>query len=176
MTTYEDLRDQFRRLTKKAQRIQHQTKMMRRRLPIARKALETVASGDHAPEILRIAREALKELNVSAVPAEEQCLYLVADTPTPPVDVTDLSRYRELLESLAVMGENPSNHVLVDGDVERQGHLLCDSRTAPVGITLLHFNDRMNEFCARSLRAGLPTAIRGEQHAILLLAHGFVKA
>src|SRR5271169_5342454 len=74
-----------------------------------------------------------------------------------------------------VMGENPSNHVLVDGDVERQGHLLCDSRTAPVGITLLHFDDRMNEFCARSLRTGLPTAIRGEQHAILLLAHGFVK-
>jgi len=52
----------------------------------------------------------------------------------------------------------------------------CDSRTAPVGITLLHFDDRMNEFCARSLRAGLPTAIRGEQHAILLLAHGFLKA
>ena len=32
------------------------------------KALETIASGDHAPEVLRIAREALKELNVSAVP------------------------------------------------------------------------------------------------------------
>ena len=58
-----------------------------------------------------------------------------------------------------VMGENPSNHVLVDGDVERQGDLLCDSRTAPVGITLLHFDDRMNEFCTRPLRAGLPTAI-----------------
>jgi len=61
-----------------------------------------------------------------------------------------------------VMGENPSNHVLVDGDVERQGHLLCDSRTAPVGITLLHIDDRTDEFCARSFRAGLPTAIRGE--------------
>ena len=74
-----------------------------------------------------------------------------------------------------MVGENPSNHVFVDGDVERQGDLLRDSRTAPVGITLLHFDDRMNEFCARTLRAGLPTAIRGEQHAILLLAHGFVK-
>ena len=30
--------------------------------------------------------------------------------------------------------------------------------------TLLHFDDRADEFCARSLRAGLPTAIRGEQH------------
>src|ERR1022692_1532750 len=75
-----------------------------------------------------------------------------------------------------VMGENPSNTVFIDGDVEGQGDLLRDSRPAPVGITLLHFDDRMNEFCARSLRAGLPTAIRGEQHAIPLLAHGFVKA
>ena len=75
-----------------------------------------------------------------------------------------------------VMGENPSNNVFVDGDVEGQGDLLRDSRTAPVGITLLHFENRMNEFCALPLRAGLPTAIRGEQHAMLLLAHGLVKA
>ena len=34
----------------------------------------------------------------------------------------------------------------------------------------------MNEFCARALRAGLPTEIRGEQVAVPLLAHGFVKA
>ena len=59
-----------------------------------------------------------------------------------------------------VLGENPSNHVLVDGDVERQGQLLGDSRTAPVGITLLHFDDHTDEFCVRSFRAGLPTAIR----------------
>ena len=30
-----------------------------------------------------------------------------------------------------VAGENPSNNVFVDGDVERQGNLLSDSRTAP---------------------------------------------
>ncbi len=68
-----------------------------------------------------------------------------------------------------VMCENPSNHVFVDGDVERQGNLLCDSRTAPVGITLLHFDDRMNEFCTgrscsassgRSWAAALPTCFR----------------
>ena len=75
-----------------------------------------------------------------------------------------------------VMAENPSNHVLVDLDVERPGDLLGDSRTAPAGITLLHFDDRTDEFCARSFRAGLLTAIRGEQHAVLLFAHGFVKA
>src|SRR6516162_4470804 len=61
-----------------------------------------------------------------------------------------------------VMGENPSNYVLVDWEVERQGDLLCDSRTAPVGITLLHFDDRMNEIYARSFRTGLPTWIRRE--------------
>jgi hypothetical protein len=38
-----------------------------------------------------------------------------------------------------VMSENPANHVFVDGDVERQGDLLGHSRTAPIGITLLHF-------------------------------------
>jgi len=59
-----------------------------------------------------------------------------------------------------VMGENPPNNVFVDWDVERQGDLSGDSRTAPVGITLLHFDDRTDEFCARSFRAGLLTAIR----------------
>ena len=41
-----------------------------------------------------------------------------------------------------VLRENPSNHVFVDLDVERQGHLLSDSRTAPVGIPLVHCDDR----------------------------------
>jgi hypothetical protein len=52
------------------------------------------------------------------------------------------------------MAENPSNHVLVDLDVERQGDLLGDSRTAPAGITLLHFDDRADEFCARKWLSG----------------------
>ena len=59
-----------------------------------------------------------------------------------------------------VMAKNPSNHVLVDLDVERQGDLLRDSRTAPVGIAFLHFDDRIDEFCTRSFRAGLPAALR----------------
>ena len=74
-----------------------------------------------------------------------------------------------------VMAENPSNHVLVDLDVERQGDLLGDSRTAPAGITLLHFDDRTDEFCARTLRAGLPAAIRREQHPVLSVAQRFMK-
>jgi hypothetical protein len=74
-----------------------------------------------------------------------------------------------------VMGENPANHVFVDLDVERQGDLLCDSRTAPIGITLLHFDDRMNEIHARPFRTGLPTAIRGEEHPVLLLGQDFMK-
>ena len=80
-----------------------------------------------------------------------------------------------VLSRPVVMSENPANHVFVDWDVERQGDLLCDSRTAPIGITLLHFDDRMNEIYARAFRNGLPTAIRGEEHPVLLLAQGFMK-
>src|SRR5262250_1372180 len=65
-----------------------------------------------------------------------------------------------VLSRQVVMGENSANYVFVDWDVERQGDLLSDSRTAPMGITLLHFDDRMNELCTRSFRAGLPAALR----------------
>ena len=64
-----------------------------------------------------------------------------------------------VLSRPVVMGENPSNNVFIDLDVKRQGDLLGDSRTAPAGITLLHVDDRIDEFCTRSFRAGLPTAI-----------------
>jgi hypothetical protein len=63
---------------------------------------------------------------------------------------------------LLFMPQGWGNHVFVDLDVERQGDLLSDSRTAPAGITLLHFDDGMNEFYARSFRAGLSSAIRRE--------------
>jgi hypothetical protein len=76
-----------------------------------------------------------------------------------------------VLSRPVVIGENPSNNVFVDLDVERQSDLLGNSRTAPVGIPLLHFDDRMKEFNARSFRAWLPSTIRGEQHAVLSLAH-----
>ena len=69
-----------------------------------------------------------------------------------------------------VMGENPSNHVFVNRKVEGQGDLFSNSRTAPTVVPLLHFHNRMDEFCTGSLRAGLGTAIGGEQHAVLFLA------
>ena len=65
-----------------------------------------------------------------------------------------------VLSRQVVMGENPSHHVVVDLDVERQGDLLGDSRTVPVGIALLHFDERMKEFYAGSFRAWLRSAIR----------------
>ena len=58
-----------------------------------------------------------------------------------------------VLSRAVVMGENSSNHIFVDLDVEGQGNLLGDARTAPVGITLLYSEDRTDEFCARTLRA-----------------------
>jgi hypothetical protein len=73
-----------------------------------------------------------------------------------------------VLSRPVVTGENPANHVFVDLDVERQGDLLGDARTAPAGIPLLHFDDRMDEFCARTSRAGLPTTIWREQHPVVL--------
>jgi hypothetical protein len=69
-------------------------------------------------------------------------------------------RTTRVLSRPVVMSENPANDVFVDLDVERQGDLLCDSRTAPVGITVLHFDHQMDEFCAGSFRTGLPMAVR----------------
>ena len=39
-----------------------------------------------------------------------------------------------VLSRLVVMSENPANHVFVDGDVERQGNLLGDSRQPQLGF------------------------------------------
>jgi hypothetical protein len=41
-------------------------------------------------------------------------------------------------------------------DVERQGDLLGDSRTAPAGITLLHFDDRTDEYRVARRPCGRP--------------------
>jgi hypothetical protein len=66
-----------------------------------------------------------------------------------------------VLLRLVVTGENPANHVFVDLDVKRQGHLLCNSRrAAPVGIPLLHFDYRTDEFYARSFRPGCRRSVR----------------
>jgi hypothetical protein len=50
-------------LTDQGLQLQHQTEMLMRRLPIARTALETIAKGEWAPEVLKTAREALDTLD-----------------------------------------------------------------------------------------------------------------
>src|SRR5438552_11400597 len=75
-----------------------------------------------------------------------------------------------------VMGENPSNHVFVDGDGESQGNLLSDARTAPGGIALLHLDDGINEFSTGSSRPGPPPLLGREEAAILSVPQGLVKA
>ena len=74
-----------------------------------------------------------------------------------------------------VTGENPSNHVLVDGDGESQGNLLSDARTAPGGIALLHLDNGFKEFFVGSFGAGPTPALGGEEQAILALGHDLVK-
>jgi hypothetical protein len=63
--------------------------------------------------------------------------------------------------------QDTANNILVDLDGERQRDLLGNSGTAPVGITPFHFNDGVNEFFVRSLRAGPPAARGRKQHAVL---------
>ena len=69
-----------------------------------------------------------------------------------------------------------ANHVFVDGDVERPGNLLSDSRAAPDGIALLDGDDRFNEFLCRPFGPGLPPAFRGEEQSVLSLAQDLVEA
>ena len=60
-----------------------------------------------------------------------------------------------------MVGENPSDNVFVDvdWDVESQGQLLSNSRTAPSGIALLCLDNGFNEFSVRSLWTGLPPSL-----------------
>jgi len=74
-----------------------------------------------------------------------------------------------------VTGENPSNHVFVDGDVESQGHLLSDARAAPGGIALLHLDDGFDEFFVGASGSGLAPAFRGEKQAVLALGQDLLK-
>ena len=74
-----------------------------------------------------------------------------------------------------VTGENPSNHVFVDGDGESQGNLLSDARTAPGGIALLHLDDGINEFSTGSSGPGPPPLLGREEAAILSVPQGLVE-
>src|ERR1017187_5520567 len=76
----------------------------------------------------------------------------------------------------ALTGENPSNHVFVDGDVESQGNLLSNARTAPGGIALLHLDHGFNEFFGGAFGAGPTPALGGEEPAILAVPQSLVEA
>src|SRR5262245_19456531 len=52
-----------------------------------------------------------------------------------------------------VTGENPSNNVLIDLDVENQGNLLSNSRTVHMGCAVL--DDGFNEFLHGPVGPGL---------------------
>src|SRR5262249_42158473 len=76
----------------------------------------------------------------------------------------------------AVTGENPSNHVFVDGDAESQGNLLSNARTARGAIALLHLDDGINEFSAGSFGPGPAPVLGREEAAILSVPQGLVEA
>ena len=63
--------------------------------------------------------------------------------------------------------QETANNVLVDLDAESQRDLLGNSGTAPVRITPFHFNDGVDEFFLRSLRARSTPALGRKQHAVL---------
>ena len=74
-----------------------------------------------------------------------------------------------------VTGENPSNDIFIDGDAERPGNLLRDSRAAPGGIALLGSDNRINEFFGRAPGTGLEPALRREEQSVLALGKDLVK-
>jgi hypothetical protein len=81
-----------------------------------------------------------------------------------------------VLPRSVVTGENPSNHVFVDGEVESPGNLLSNARTAPGGIALLHLDHGFNEFFGGSFGAGPTPALGGEEPAILAVPQSLVEA
>jgi len=54
-----------------------------------------------------------------------------------------------------VICQDELDNVFIDGDTEGQCNLLGDSRAAPGGIALFHFDNGVDEFSGRSFRTGL---------------------
>ncbi len=68
-----------------------------------------------------------------------------------------------------MLSENPANDVFVDLDAEGERNLLGNSGAAPGRISLLHFDNRDNEFFAWSSRPGLPSVFGRKQQSIFSL-------
>jgi hypothetical protein len=73
-------------------------------------------------------------------------------------------------------GQDPPNHVFIDGDAERPSNLLSDSGAAPGRIALFGGDNRVHEFLGRTFGTGLVPAFRGEEPAVLALGQDLVKA
>jgi hypothetical protein len=63
--------------------------------------------------------------------------------------------------------QDTANNIFVDLDGKSQPDLLGNSGTAPVGITPFHFNDGVDEFFLRSIRARPSPALGRKQIAVL---------
>ena len=63
--------------------------------------------------------------------------------------------------------QDTANNILIDLDGESQCDLLGNSGTTPVGITPFHFNDGVDEFFLRSMRARPTPALGRKQNEIL---------
>jgi len=71
--------------------------------------------------------------------------------------------------------EDTANHILVDGNAESEGDLLGDAGTTPIEITPFQFNDCVDEFFLRSLRARRTPALARKQHAVLSFGQHMVE-
>jgi hypothetical protein len=76
---------------------------------------------------------------------------------------------------LVIPGQDAPNDIFIDGNAERPGNLLSDSRAAPGGIALLGGDNRIPEFFGRAPGTGLEPALRGEEQAVLALGKDLVK-
>jgi hypothetical protein len=71
-----------------------------------------------------------------------------------------------------ILGEDAPDHVLVDLDLEREGDLLCDSRTAEAGIATLDLQHCGDQFLGRPLGARAIPPPRRKEKVILQLREG----
>src|SRR5687767_10283410 len=64
-----------------------------------------------------------------------------------------------------VFRENTSHTILVDLDTKQESDLLSNAAAAEARVPTFHLNDRSDQLWVRTLRAGLPSALRREEPA-----------
>jgi len=68
-----------------------------------------------------------------------------------------------------VLDENASDDIFIDLDSESSRYLLGNLAAAEAGVSLLHFDNRANEFSGRTFGSGAPSLFRLVEQAILAL-------